>query len=61
MSYGALRKNAILALNGGAKLGGFAPNTLVSPEKTRSCRRSWTRVCSTIGDGFWGTSDILTL
>ena len=27
MSYGALSKNAILALNGGAKLGGFAHNT----------------------------------
>lgn len=27
MSYGALSKNAVLALNGGAKLGGFAQNT----------------------------------
>jgi glutamate synthase domain-containing protein 2 len=27
MSYGSLSKNAILALNGGAKLGGFAHNT----------------------------------
>ena len=27
MSYGALSKNAVLALNGGAKLGGFAHNT----------------------------------
>jgi len=27
MSFGALSKNAILALNGGAKLGGFAQNT----------------------------------
>ena len=27
MSYGALSKNAIMALNGGAKLGGFAHNT----------------------------------
>lgn len=27
MSYGALSRNAILALNGGAKLGGFAHNT----------------------------------
>ena len=27
MSYGALSKNAILALNGGAKIGGFAHNT----------------------------------
>ena len=27
MSYGALSKNAIMALNGGAKIGGFAHNT----------------------------------
>jgi glutamate synthase domain-containing protein 2 len=27
MSYGSLSKNAVLALNGGAKLGGFAQNT----------------------------------
>ena len=27
MSYGSLSKNAILALNGGAKIGGFAQNT----------------------------------
>jgi glutamate synthase domain-containing protein 2 len=27
MSYGSLSKNAILALNGGAKIGGFAHNT----------------------------------
>jgi glutamate synthase domain-containing protein 2 len=27
MSYGALSGNAILALNGGAKLGGFYHNT----------------------------------
>ncbi len=27
MSYGALSRNAIRALNGGAKIGGFAHNT----------------------------------
>ena len=27
MSYGSLSKNAVLALNGGAKIGGFAHNT----------------------------------
>jgi len=27
MSYGSLSKNAIIALNGGAKIGGFAHNT----------------------------------
>ena len=37
MSYGALSDNAILALNGGAKLGGFYHNTVSSSVLCRTC------------------------
>merc|ERR1739841_385582 len=55
MSYGALSKNAVIALNHGAKMGGFAHNTGeggISPHHLQGGDLIWQ-----VGTGYFGCRD----
>ena len=56
MSYGSLSKNAVLALNGGAKIGGFYHNTGEGAISTYHLEHEGD-LCWQIGTGYFGCRD----
>jgi len=56
MSFGALSKNAILALNGGAKIGGFFHNTGEGSVSSYHLEKEG-ELCWQVGTGYFGCRD----